>query len=378
VGAKVIALRSAALITGDPAFDEDRAFDPAASPGYAGAASSGYTGAMMWMHLRSILAEHGIRLATLDVLEREGGDLRGLPFISQGWNEDARRCLERGGFPAVMFSWESPIVIWEVYGDLPRLGRIFHEILLLPGAVDRVPRSRFTPMLVPRHREPLSATPWAGRKYLVMVNSRHLPEPVSLLSLIAAVLARVFSPGRTARAGIRRQLVCMRDRELCRELYSERLRAIRSLSAFDDFDLYGRGWDRSDGRDRQIDLRRYRGEVDDKLGTMCGYRFALAIENASFPGYISEKIFDCFFAGCIPVYYGAPDIERYIPSRTFVDLRRFKSYRELDEHLRSITVPEAEEYRAAARSFLDSPLYEPFDHRHVARSIASAFLRSVI
>ena len=43
--------------------------------------------------------------------------------------------------------------------------------------------------------------------------------------------------------------------------------------------------------------------------------------------WITEKIFDCFYAGTIPVYLGAPDVARWLPPECFIDMRRFGGYR---------------------------------------------------
>lgn len=41
-------------------------------------------------------------------------------------------------------------------------------------------------------------------------------------------------------------------------------------------------------------------------------------------GYITEKIFDCFFPGVIPIYWGAENVTDYIPQDTFIDRRNLK------------------------------------------------------
>ena len=51
------------------------------------------------------------------------------------------------------------------------------------------------------------------------------------------------------------------------------------------------------------------------------YKFILCIENSYNPGYITEKIFNCFFANTIPVYLGDPDVCNYINPESFIDLR---------------------------------------------------------
>jgi hypothetical protein len=39
--------------------------------------------------------------------------------------------------------------------------------------------------------------------------------------------------------------------------------------------------------------------------------FSVAIENASYETYFTEKIQDCFATGTIPIYYGSPDIGKF-------------------------------------------------------------------
>ena len=48
--------------------------------------------------------------------------------------------------------------------------------------------------------------------------------------------------------------------------------------------------------------------------------FSIAIENASYETYFTEKLLDCFATGTIPVYYGAPDIGDYFNKDGIIDL----------------------------------------------------------
>ena len=61
----------------------------------------------------------------------------------------------------------------------------------------------------------------------------------------------------------------------------------------------GRGWFR--------DRLATKGPIDDKLATMASYKVAVVIENSA--DYISEKLLDAIFAGCIPVYVGPDPID---------------------------------------------------------------------
>jgi alpha(1,3/1,4) fucosyltransferase len=134
------------------------------------------------------------------------------------------------------------------------------------------------------------------------------------------------------------------------DLYSKRVDAIRwfEKNHLEDFDLYGIGWNKLTGSKvirvlnkipyfakifMQITNKSYpsyKGMVDNKKEVMQKYKFSICYENAKdIPGYITEKIFDSFFAGCIPIYWGADNINDYIPKECFIDKRDFKSYDEL-------------------------------------------------
>ena len=47
----------------------------------------------------------------------------------------------------------------------------------------------------------------------------------------------------------------------------------------------------------------------EKISILSHYRFCLCFENTtSEQGYITEKIFSCFAAGCVPIYWGATNV----------------------------------------------------------------------
>ena len=60
-------------------------------------------------------------------------------------------------------------------------------------------------------------------------------------------------------------------------------------------DLYGRGFN----------------EIAEKEEGLCDYMFSVAIENGQYETYFTEKLLDCFATGTIPVYLGAPDIDKH-------------------------------------------------------------------
>lgn len=158
------------------------------------------------------------------------------------------------------------------------------------------------------------------------------------------------------------------------ELYSKRVEAIRWFEKhhLDDFDLYGVGWDEvAYGDNKYINFMfskapflkqflasnypSYCGTVESKNPVLEKYKFAICYENArDIPGYITEKIFDCFFAGCVPIYWGADNIAEHIPKECFIDKREFDSYEKLYDHIKNMSNEEYMRYLDSIEVFLNS------------------------
>ena len=124
------------------------------------------------------------------------------------------------------------------------------------------------------------------------------------------------------------------------ELYSLRR---KSLAYIPDLDLFGRGWRVTKpaklkilvaeiliclfaGRVPKLTAasrwfyfpNNYLGATLDKRHTLRQYRYSLVIENSL--EFLTEKLFDCFFAGTIPIYVG-PKIEDFaIPNELVIQV----------------------------------------------------------
>ena len=59
--------------------------------------------------------------------------------------------------------------------------------------------------------------------------------------------------------------------------------------------------------------------VADKKVFQEEYKFSFAFENSAFPDYVTEKIFDAYAAHTIPLYWGAPNIEKYVNPASFIN-----------------------------------------------------------
>jgi glycosyltransferase involved in cell wall biosynthesis len=75
------------------------------------------------------------------------------------------------------------------------------------------------------------------------------------------------------------------------------------------------------------------------------FTFVLIVENTDADGYVSEKIYDAFIAGTIPLYYGNSNSLVGIPSDMYVDLKKFQKSNELQECLDSLSLKEVEKIR---------------------------------
>jgi len=82
------------------------------------------------------------------------------------------------------------------------------------------------------------------------------------------------------------------DKNFCTG-HSFRLESANKLK--DKLDLFGRG------------IRTFEKKED----ALADYMFSVTMENASYEGYWSEKILDCFACGTIPIYHGDPSIGDY-------------------------------------------------------------------
>lgn len=79
---------------------------------------------------------------------------------------------------------------------------------------------------------------------------------------------------------------------------------------------------------------------DSKIATSRAYRFTIAFENACSEDYVTEKFFDPFWAGSVPVYLGAPNVADFAPGEhCYIDAIDY-SPRELADYLNTLVADE--------------------------------------
>ena len=321
-----------------------------------------------YIHLRDWFAPRGVDVHTADLLPARRDDRA--VYVSMGMLDRYPMLARRGDVTlSAFFALECPIVEPRMYAELPRAQRCFRRIFSWTDA-DTLRRFTGRPVRVLPFRWPQSFDGvheglWrrSDRGFLVMMNANKLP--------------RVY----------------------WQELYTERMRAVEFFARTGEIDLYGKGWDGPSmrlGRTRVpwtvkrlylagrrfVDRYRpeplllaartvWKGPAESKSETLSAYRFALCFENAAIKGWITEKIFDCFFAGTVPIYRGAPDITDCVPPDAFIDMRRFASYDELRRYLHGLGPEAVNRYREAGREFVDSRAFAQFSKQAFAECFAT-------
>ncbi len=177
------------------------------------------------------------------------------------------------------------------------------------------------------------------------------------------------------------------------ELYSERVRATRWFAENqpDDFELHGFGWPGSfrPRFNRYLELLLakarlnhfvdlffpkntvYRGPVKRKRDILSQFRFAICFENClEEEGYLTEKLFDCMGAGCVPVYRGARNIRSLVPDDCYIDMQKFRSYGDLYAYLNSLDKATVRTYQVKMKEFMNSQRGMNFTPAYFARTLA--------
>lgn len=93
-------------------------------------------------------------------------------------------------------------------------------------------------------------------------------------------------------------------------------------------------------------------QLHDKRAFLLNYRMNLAFENSQSPGYITEKLVEPLLAGCIPIYWGAPDVARDFNPRCLINVSDFPDFDAAIEYILAIDRDES-----ARQAMLDEPAF---------------------
>lgn len=319
----------------------NRIFDPACNSGKS-----------MWMKsFRAFMERRGFDVVTLDTVDFDDPDVKYVLYFEYNW-----RLLLSDPFLRRVPRGKRALLLLEPANVNPTL----YYLSPLRGRFDVV--FTWDLNLVAKHPEycrvnvPLGAEPKAYRE-----------NPFRALSFadkkfLVAVSMNRWSYMPQSTYGLRKRAYA----------YFERAYP-------DDFDLFGGGWnapcifyEKWLGHQKFASWRgTIAGSWDSKVQKIANYKFALCFENnASEPGYISEKITDCFCARCVPVYYGSKGVESLIPREAWIDFRDFRNFGELGSFLSGMSEARYSQYIGAIDRFMESDRLDYFSTDHLFGVVA--------
>lgn len=275
----------------------------------------------------------------------------------------------------MLIAMEVPLYAYNFYGKIKKIAPAFRYRLLYRGIFKILPAdSHFNyPARFPSFNtdDIIPIKKWHDRKFLVMVAAnkyfeKTFPFPwphylTEYFDWIRDKFIKWHSP--------------IRKYAIDNELITKRLEAIQYFGTQKNLlSLFGANWHDVSNLPKKWHKRLQKPiallnpkTCKDKIKTISSYKFAICFENTSYPGCITEKIIDCFVAGVIPIYLGAPDITKFVPAGSFINMRSFRSMGNLHKYLINISQQEALEIISKGRDFLYSPEGKLYSFESIAK-----------
>jgi hypothetical protein len=297
---------------------------------------------MPFSRLKNYLTNNSKSIDTADLMPNDSNIDNNFKYFSLGILSNYKKILltNRATLSAFIIM-EPPVVAPHLYAALPELTAVFERVYLhnIEGdgySLDKVIRGKLHRLYWPIPYAKVLTPFWENenrKKRIVVINGNHNPRSRS------------------------------------RELYSKRIEAMVELKKFHAVDLYGQGWSKWWSREafwktyflnRNSLMSIYKGPCISKFEVLKNYEFCLCFENMEMNGYITEKIFDCLYAGTIPLYLGAPDISKYIPNSAYIDCREFSSWNSMWDYVKSLSNSKIKSIKEAGRNYLGSESAKSF------------------
>lgn len=331
--------------------------------------------------LYRVAAESGIEVASGDValanVASNKWSAKDVFVIQEMESTIATKLLNMGATPFLITCLEAPLYAPFFYDRLSRIAHDFKFSLgfgFSEGQFGFVAPGKNLPFRFPSfYLEDMRAIrPWEGRQKVVLVAANKYKTK------------RIFLPGRFSLMEALRQMKSVSwqfispayRKSLAASLHDQRLEAIEYFARKRELDLYGVGWGDLHGLSanwvsklKNLINDQYQGVCQNKLETISGYRFSICFENMILPGYVTEKIVDCFVAGTVPIYSGAPDIQTLIPAEAFIDMRNFNSLEQLDSYMHFITKQDAIRMMEVGRAYLQTDMGKLHSYEGFAENI---------
>ena len=171
-------------------------------------------------------------------------------------------------------------------------------------------------------------------------------------------------------------------------LYAERVKSIKWFEKNypEEFHLYGSGWDKSARIPTKIgatihkieekfffkkfQFNSWKGAIERKDDVLTTSKFSLVYENiANQNDYITEKIFDAFSFGNVPIYWGAKNVLDHIPDNCFIDKRNFMSHENLYRFIKNMSEETYIDYQKNITKFLINQKKKKFSNESFIQAV---------
>lgn len=77
-------------------------------------------------------------------------------------------------------------------------------------------------------------------------------------------------------------------------------------------------------------------ELKYKLDFLNKHKFNIAFENGSYPGYVTEKLLNAFYANTIPIYWGSHTVHRDFNTKAFINFADYSGFDEMIERVKEL------------------------------------------
>lgn len=280
--------------------------------------------------LKKELNKKGITISTIDLVEIKP-DIEVYFDLPYPWELNLWYHLLTSSVKKILFCFEPDIV--NPFNYMKIFHFLFKKVYTWKDSL--VDNKRYFKFFFPNSSSGINkkVVSYNNKEELVLVNTNLLP----------------FLPFKLLSCGIK-------------ELYSERVKA---MDYFDKkykkgFAIFGKGWNKPE----RFSLKQrvmgphiyhsYRGAVDykEKIDIISRFKYYLCFENSILDGYIDAKIIDCFKARCVPIYWGALNISKYISEDCFIDFKKFDSYDNLFNFLNDMSIERYNTYIKSIEKWL--------------------------
>jgi hypothetical protein len=336
-----------------------------------------YPGALWVERLARLAHAAGDEVVTGDIaiqhVQNNKWSVKDILVIQEDTSRHADYLIRRGARPLVLLCFESPLYAGNFYSRLAEYSHIFNCRILFRGALRSATKLGINhvahfPSFSTRNitnNEP--CVRWEKRRFMVMVTAN------KYWKIRRGFLRGVMAKGRDFLFGLKSYQV---HEAIDQQLHDKRLELIEYFGPTGKLDLFGSHWHDLNNLPEiwQIRLKKIIEKLNpqkctDKREVISKYKFSLCLENVAYPGYVTEKIIDCFVAGVVPLYLGAPDIEDFVPKNSFIDLRDFDNFQQLTNCIEQMTTERGMEIIKCGRMFLNSPEGRKYSYEGLAENV---------